>query len=130
MGNLRNERTGTDERQIRGRQAENMAALYLQNQGYRILARNWRCRTGELDLIVTTEEQIVIVEVRSRSGYALAYGFPSESITPRKIRKVRDTAAVYLLQADKQTATVRFDVITVLYPGDGEPQLEHLKAAF
>lgn len=130
MRNTKKERPSTDERQVRGRRAESMAAQYLQDHGYRILARNWRCRTGELDLIVTKEEQIVIVEVRSRSGYALAYGFPSESITPRKIQKVRDTAAVYLLQTGKQTATVRFDVITVLFQEDGEPQLEHLEAAF
>ncbi|WMT39199.1 YraN family protein [Paenibacillus sp. D2_2] len=85
---------------------------------------------GRIGFDRNQKEQIVIVEVRSRSGYALVYGFPSESITPRKIQKVRDTATVYLLQTGKQTATVRFDVITVLFQGNAEPQLEHLEAAF
>jgi putative endonuclease len=130
MSNTRNNRVGTDERKARGKRAEDIAAQNLQNQGYIILARNWRCRSGELDLIVTRDDLIVIVEVRSRSSYALSYGSASESITPRKIKKVRDTAAVYLQQTGKLQSSIRFDVITVLFLAEGELTLEHIEAAF
>ncbi|WMT39200.1 YraN family protein [Paenibacillus sp. D2_2] len=58
MRNTNKERSITDERQVRGRRAESMAAQYLQDQGYKILAKNWRCRTGELDLIVTKRSRL------------------------------------------------------------------------
>lgn len=131
MSSLGNQRgAGTDERKARGQRAETLAAEYLLAQGYSILSANWRCRSGELDLIAEQDGGIVIIEVRSRSSHALSYGLPSESITPRKIRKVRATAAVYLQQSGKLTAPVRFDVITVLFQADAEPKLEHIEAAF
>lgn len=115
----------------RGRRAEQLAADYLAEQGYIILERNWRCRSGELDLIGLQEDTVVIVEVRSRSHSGGAFGTPAESITPLKIKQVRDTAAVYLHHTGKSDAKVRIDVIGIVLTADGEVQsLEHVVAAF
>ncbi|CAM4349495.1 UPF0102 protein [Paenibacillus macerans] len=119
-----------DERKARGREAEQAAGDYLNTLGYTILKRNWRCRSGELDLIAKDGHTIVIVEVRSRSHRAAAFGTPAESITPRKIKQVRDTAAVYLHQTGQTLADVRFDVVAVTYGPEDKPTVEHIKNAF
>lgn len=119
-----------DRRKERGRRAEQLACDHLLTLGYAILERNWRCRSGEIDLIAECGELTVIVEVRSRSLRAAAFGTPAESITARKIKQVRDTAAVYLHQAGKPDVNIRFDVVAVTF-GDGEEfALEHIQAAF
>ncbi|MGZ7440591.1 YraN family protein [Paenibacillus sp. TH7-28] len=121
---------GGDDRKARGREAEQAANDYLTALGYTILKRNWRCRSGELDLIAKDGDTIVIVEVRSRSHRAAAFGTPAESITPRKIKQVRDTAAVYFHQTGQTLANVRFDVIAVTYSPGEQPKVEHIKNAF
>lgn len=120
-----------DDRKARGRRAEQIAADYLVANGYAILERNWRCRTGELDLIAMQGDSLVIVEVRSRNGKSAAFGTPAESMTPRKIRQVRETAAVYLHMANKSGAKIRFDMIGIILQPDGEPEnINHIMAAF
>lgn len=120
-----------DERKLRGRKAEEYAAQYLLKEGYRIVERNWRCRSGELDIIAEKDEMLVIVEVRSRSSRSMCFGTPAESMTPRKIRQVRDTAAFYMLRHGASTSNVRFDLIgIVLGPGMRVESLEHYIASF
>ncbi|RCX21324.1 uncharacterized protein (TIGR00252 family) [Fontibacillus phaseoli] len=124
-----------DGRKARGRWAEQVAEDYLKSQGYKIVERNWRCRTGELDLIAMQGDIIVIVEVRSRSAHSAAFGTPAESITPRKIKQVRDTAAVYLHLTSKLDAKIRFDMIGIVMRSHGDSEffsesLEHIVAAF
>lgn len=82
---------GKDQRKAKGAMGEEAAALFLETLGYRILDRNWRCRSGEIDLIARQEHILVFIEVRSRSSSK--YGTPAESVTPRKITQVRQTAA-------------------------------------
>ncbi|MEF2965239.1 YraN family protein [Paenibacillus sp. M1] len=120
----------TDGRKELGRKAEQAACDYLQAQGYTLLERNWSCRSGEIDLIAFCEDTIVIVEVRSRSRKAAAFGTPEESVTARKIKQVRDTAAVYLHLSGQSEANVRFDVIAVTYGAAGELDINHIEAAF
>ncbi|GGH16952.1 UPF0102 protein [Paenibacillus segetis] len=103
----------SDGRKAKGQLAEQAAADYLFAHGYEIVERNWRCRSGEIDIVAIQDDVIVIVEVRSRSSYASSFGTPSESITARKMKQVRDTAAVYLHHVRKSNAIVRFDVLAI-----------------
>lgn len=119
-----------DRRKERGQRAEQLACDYLLEQGYAIRERNWRCRSGEIDLIAACGELTVIIEVRSRSRGAAAFGTPAESITARKIKQVRDTAAVYLYQTGKPDTHIRFDVVAVNFGYGDEFSLEHIQAAF
>ncbi|MCK8488585.1 YraN family protein [Paenibacillus sp. MBLB2552] len=120
----------TDDRKDRGRKAEQAACEHLLSQGYTVVERNWRCRTGEIDIIARQGITLVIVEVRSRSQQAAAFGTPAESITARKIKQVRDTAAVYLHRTGLSDANIRFDVVAVTFGRDEELALEHIQAAF
>ncbi|MNL65630.1 hypothetical protein D3C87_1899830 [compost metagenome] len=99
-------------------------------QGYNIIDSNWRCRSGELDIIAEYGEVLIFVEVRSRSGSPLQ-GTPEESVDERKIRQVRATARVYLHMKGQEERRVSFDVITVMLNEDlGITSLHHIREAF
>lgn len=117
-------------RKEKGTVAENGAVQYLSSSGYMILERNWRCRTGELDIIAEREDCIVVVEVRSRSG-ELLQGTPEESVNARKINQVRNTTQVYLHMKGYEERRVSFDVISVLLNDDlSLASLSHIREAF
>jgi putative endonuclease len=113
-------------RQQRGALAEERAAQLLQQAGYRILLRNFRCRAGELDIVARRSDLLLIVEVRLRSG--AAFGGPAQSITAAKRRRLL-LATRYLLLRRPQLArlTVRFDAL-LAYDADVQAPLEWLKA--
>ena len=73
-------------RRNKGIAGEDVAAAWYLSQGYEIVARNWRCRTGELDLIVRRGPTLVFCEVKSRSS--LAFGAPAEVIVPDLLERV------------------------------------------
>lgn len=126
-----NERT-KDTRKEKGAAAEEHAANYLLEQGYEIIDRNWRCRSGELDIVARKDDVLIFIEVRSRSGSS-RYGTPAESVNVHKINQVRKTAEVYLMykQAGLITTMIRFDVIAVLLHADMTvDNLEHIIEAF
>jgi putative endonuclease len=117
-------------RKATGLAAEEAAAVYLQRRGCAIAARNWRCRTGELDLIVKDGLVLVFVEVRSRTSPS-RYGSAVEAVTPRKCRQVRETAEVYLKMTGSFGSSVRFDVVAVTFGADGSVnELKHIEGAF
>lgn len=105
-----------------GAAAEDRAAAYLQRQGLKLLVRNWRCRQGELDLVMRDGNTLVFVEVRSRSQSA--FGGAGASITPAKQGKLIRAAEQYLLQ-QRGSIPCRFDAVLI----DGD-QLQWLKNAF
>ena len=107
----------TSGRQRLGRHGEDRAAAWYRRAGYEVLARNWRCREGELDLIVARGDVLVVCEVKARSS--LAYGHPAEAVTPAKQRRIRSLAARWLADADLavRPASIRFDVAALL-PGE------------
>lgn len=107
-----------------GQHAEQLAAIYLQQQGLKLLERNYRCRFGEIDLIMQDGKEIVFVEVRLRSHSA--FGGASASITPGKQQKLSRTADHYLMQHSMPPC--RFDVI--LMNSLKTESLEWLKNAF
>jgi putative endonuclease len=113
-------------RVAQGTAAEEVACRHLEAQGLVLITRNFRCRGGELDLIMRDGEYLVFVEVRSRS-YTL-YGAPAESVTRTKQRRLLHAAALYL-QRQRQDPPCRFDVVAILQASD-EPQIEWIQDAF
>jgi putative endonuclease len=90
-----------------GKIAEQLAATYLQQQGLTLLASNYHCRFGEIDLIMRAGNEIVFVELRLRSN--TSFGGAAESITPAKRQKLARTADHYLMQ--RSPTPCRFDAV-------------------
>ncbi|MGO0061750.1 YraN family protein [Brevibacillus fluminis] len=111
-----------------GQAGEEMAEAYLQEQGYEILARNFRTRHGEIDRIVRKGGTIVFVEVKTRRS--LTHGTPTEAITLQKRQKIRQTALAYLQEHGGSGEILRFDVISILLQNADPPKIEHLQSAF
>lgn len=102
---------GTGRKRL-GAVGETLAARYYEQQGFVVLDRNWRCRAGELDLVVRRERLLVFAEVKLRSS--LAFGHPAEAVTRTKQRRIRSLALLWLREHDEHADDVRFDVVTVL----------------
>lgn len=99
-----------------GRAGEEAAVLYLAGLGYRIIARNVRFRTGEIDLVAEDGACLVFVEVKTRTG--TGFGTAAEAVTPAKQRQLVRLAALYLSARGGDSRPCRFDVVTV-EPGNG-----------
>ena len=95
-----------------GMAGEALAASWYEARGGRVLARNWRCREGELDLVVLVGRTVVFCEVKARSS--LAFGSPLEAVTAAKQAQVRLVARRWLAASGTGAASVRFDVAGVL----------------
>lgn len=109
-----------------GELAEGMAQQYLNKLGYKILDINWYYGHLELDIIAQNGDQLVIVEVKARTG--IRYEHPSEAVTNSKIKRIVEAADAYIIEKDIELET-RFDVITVIFFKQGH-ELEHFKDAF
>jgi putative endonuclease len=115
------------QKQFIGRYGEDLAAKYLQDRGYSILERNWRCSLGEIDLIAKDRNSIVFVEVKTRNG--IGYGHPFEAITANKVSRMRKLVAQWCAQNHQVGVKVRIDAIAVLIRS-GKVAVEHLKQVF
>jgi len=112
-----------------GRRGEDLAAQFLESLDLVVLARNWRCREGELDIIATDRvETLVICEVKTRAG--TGYGTPIEAVTYAKRRRMRRLAQLWLSQTGLRHPLVRFDVIGIVWPLNEDPQILHVPEAF
>jgi putative endonuclease len=111
-----------------GKRGEDVAAEYLSGIGLVVLSRNWRCRGGEVDLVATDGERLIVCEVKTRSG--TGYGEPSEGVTPAKAARIRRVAAAWLRTHRVGWCEIRFDVLAVLCPPNGPVTVEHLQGAF
>lgn len=109
-----------------GAKAESLARKYLAGQGYTILDTNWYFGHLELDIVAKDKNELVIVEVKARSG--IRYEHPSEAITNGKIKRIVEAADAYIIEKDFNMET-RFDVITVIFFKE-DYELEHFKSAF
>jgi putative endonuclease len=94
-----------------GAWGEDLASIWLQEHGYRVVARNWRCPRGELDIVCELGDDIIFVEVKSRRGTLL--GAPEEAVTPGKQRRLIRAAQYFLLQSRQEQRSYRIDVIAV-----------------
>ncbi len=113
----------------RGRLWESHAATYLERHGLTILARGYRCRLGELDLVCRDDRQLVIVEVRARSSGALCSAIDSIDAHKRR-RIVQATRHLLMRHAAWQTAPIRFDVVAFDAIETAEPHVQWIKNAF
>jgi putative endonuclease len=117
-----------DPRRALGQRGEDLVAAWYEAEGYRVLDRNWRCRAGELDLVLTRDRAVVFCEVKTRTS--TRFGAPVEAVTRQKQQRVRGLAARWLAEADVPGRALRFDVASVmLRPGD-EPLIEVLQGVF
>lgn len=94
-----------------GRAGEDAASAVYERRGFRIVARNWRCRLGELDLIVERDGLFVFCEVKARSGSGFGGGY--EAVTALKQRKLRQLAEIFIATARLRHESMRFDVASV-----------------
>lgn len=115
-------------RQRLGQGGEHYVARYLKNKGYRILNKNYRCKLGEIDIIARDGEELVFIEVKTRSG--LSHGSPAEAVDTRKQRQISRAAQWYLTEQTLFDSPARFDVISVLLDDARQPAIEHISNAF
>ncbi len=113
-----------------GSWGEELAAEYLRGLGWHVVARNWRCSLGELDVIglePTAEGRLtgVVVEVKCRSG--IDYGDPLEAITAQKVRRLRTLAGVWYRDYGLQLSGLRVDAIGISKLRGLAPQLRHVR---
>jgi len=94
-----------------GSAGEDAAARWYEERGYQVVARNWRCRIGELDLVVTRGDLLVICEVKTRAG--LNFGGGYEAVTAKKQAKLRAVAEALLSSMRGPPTSIRFDVASV-----------------
>ena len=111
-----------------GQQGEQLAAQYLRARGYCVLAANWHCRVGEIDIIARQGSMLVFVEVRTR--HAVQTDTALESISDRKRARLIRAVHVYLAEHGLEEAVWRLDVIAIAVPSNGTPILEHYPDAF
>lgn len=112
-----------DKRHALGESGEARAAVWLKRRGWRIIARRWRCRAGEIDLIGVDEDVLVFVEVKTRSS--ALFGAPEEAVGARKRARMARAASFYLHTRGKSRERARFDVVAV--EGDS---IRHIPDAF
>ena len=100
---------------------------HLRARGYRIEARNYRRKTGEIDIICTDGDTYVFIEVKTRQH--CGFGHPIEAVTRRKQQQISRTALLYLTSRELHDAPVRFDVIGVICK-ETVPEISHIIGAF
>lgn len=113
-----------------GRRGEDIAADFLEGKGLTILARNWRCSEGELDIIASDgDSTVVFCEVKTRRGDR--FGSPLEAVTRGKRRRIRRLAQLWLASLRvKGWPLLRFDVIGILLPDHRDATIAHVEGAF
>lgn len=110
-----------------GDRGENVAARYLRNQGYKIIARNFRCAIGEIDIIARDGESLVFVEVKTRSYDEPT---PEEQVNNAKQHQITKAAKFYMGRYGVPQPPARFDVVAIVWPTGREPQIRHTPNAF
>jgi putative endonuclease len=111
-----------------GALGEQLAVDYLTSQGLTVLARNWRCRYGELDVIAVDAAvgAVVFVEVKTRTSDR--FGGVEQAVTPQKVRRLRRLAGLWLAGQDRGWSKVRIDVVGVRIGRGPTPEITHLRA--
>jgi putative endonuclease len=113
-----------------GNRGEAEVARYLRKRGYTLLASQWRCRFGEIDLVARTKKGVLcFVEVKLRSAGSI--GLPREFVDRRKQERLRTAAGCYLAAHELEDAPARFDVAEVYQNEQGAVlQLQYIEDAF
>ncbi|GAA3519150.1 YraN family protein [Actinocatenispora rupis] len=111
-----------------GEFGERLAAAHLAAEGHVLLARNWRCRYGEIDLVARDDATLVFCEVKTRRTDR--FGPPSAAVGAGKASRIRELAVRWMTATGTHGGEIRFDVISVLSPVHAPVRLEHLRSAF
>ena len=112
---------------LKGNLGEDIACYYLENNNYKILERNFTSYRGEMDLIARDKDEIVFIEVKTRTQ--VHCGMPSESVTFSKIKQLYKVAEYYIFVNKIYDERVRFDVIEVFLYGSNSYKINHIKNA-
>ena len=118
----------TEERPARavlGARGEALAERFLARLGMSVLDRNWRCREGEIDLVLRDGDEIVVCEVKTRRS--TSFGQPVEAITRAKLARLRRLAGCWLAEHEVDARGVRLDVVGLLGQRDGSYRVTHLR---
>jgi putative endonuclease len=113
-------------RQQLGKQAEKLAANYLQKKGFKLIVHNYRYKKAEIDLIMQKVDSLVFVEVKARTSYG--FGYPETFVSDNQQDLIREAAENYILENDWDKA-IRFDVIAILQQGN-ICKISHFEDAF
>lgn len=111
-----------------GRRGEDLAAAHLIASGLIIVERNWRCAQGEIDLVARDGDELVFVEVKTRSS--MRYGHPLEAITATKLARLRRLAGQWCAQHPGSGDRIRIDAVAVIAPVGGRVEVEHVRRVF
>ncbi len=118
-----------DRRRVLGAAGEAFVARWYEDRGYSVVDRNWRCRAGEIDLVVERAGELVFCEVKTRAGDA--FGAPFEAVTVTKQRRLRGLAAQWLgAHTGGFAASLRFDVASVRKRPGRAPEVDVITGAF
>ena len=110
-----------------GKAGENFAAKFLESKGYKIIAQNYKIRSAEIDIIAELNDELIFVEVKTRSNTRL--GLPAEAVNLRKQKKIIEAASVFLQDDKFSDCACRFDVIEIYSTGKNF-KLHHIENAF
>ncbi len=108
-----------------GRMGEEVAARHLESDGFVVLARNWRCDDGELDIVARDGRTLVVCEVKTRSSNR--YGSPFEAITERKLHRLERLGMRWMRERGVRPDRMRVDIVSVLAPPRGQRVIEHVR---
>jgi putative endonuclease len=111
-----------------GERGEDLAARYLESRGLVVLARNWRCPEGELDLVATDRRRLIVCEVKTRSG--TNFGHPAEAVTDEKANRIRRLSRRWRTTHDIGWCEERFDIVSIIWPPGEPPRIQHFKGVF
>jgi putative endonuclease len=111
-----------------GSTGEEAALAAYRARGFELVARNWRCSLGEIDLVLRRDGLVVVCEVKTRRGSGL--GAPFEAVDARKQQKLRVLAQAFLASVTVEHDAVRFDVASVRMDAAGRPAVELFEEAF
>ncbi|WP_449373203.1 YraN family protein [Arthrobacter psychrolactophilus] len=108
-----------------GQRGERLAADYLEERGIRVIDSNWRCSTGEIDLVAIDGADLVIIEVKTRRSRR--YGDPLEAITRAKLLRLRTLAVLWAREHNHVIGALRIDAVGILMDKGAEPSIDHLR---
>lgn len=114
-----------DARKILGTRGENLATEFFIQKGFRVVTRNWRCRLGEIDLIIEKEGIIHFVEVKTRR--TLTYGRPEEAINGLKLRHIERTVEAYILASKEQFRGYQVDALAIIIFPNGSIDYSYIE---
>lgn len=111
-----------------GARGEEIAVTHLEEKGWLILDRNYSFMKNELDIVASTDREIVFIEVKTRSN--TNFGEPEDAVTEEKQKSLFKVADAWLHERRLDGAPIRFDVISIIKPGEKDQKLRHIEAAF